>query len=221
MFGGIRIIYLFLQKLMIIKMNKIYLQLLMLFAILVFSTSNLKSENTAESEAKDFDFRGVSLGTGINSPIGMLGADVEFLLQGRYGLTAGIGVGSWGSKTTFTYKQYLGAGLRSINIGYSLAFGINEITTEMHEDFLIDRNEAQDVTFKYLTASTLNISYIRHFHVGSARSRILLELGYAIQLNQNRYRILTEDIELSDQGKNMMSLLQPGGVILAFRFNFG
>jgi hypothetical protein len=209
---------------------------LVLLTVIALSSLNLFSQNfyfedderieeTANSEVdsiRPFSIYGLSLGTGINSPVGILGADVELNFYQKHSITAGIGLGSWGYKSTFSFKQYLGGSNKwAMAIGYSHSSGIDELTLEMEPEFLLNQVEPKDVTFKYLSASNLNFSFIYHKKVGKGNNRILFEFGYSAQLNSSRYRILTEDIELNQTGKNLMSIVQPGGLMLAFRYNFG
>lgn len=182
-----------------------------------------ESVKNTESMVKSVHYQGIGFGTGINSPIGFLGLDAEIIFYDRFGLNIGVGLGSWGTKASVTFKQYLGSKRNwSFNAGYSYSSGADDVDLEMDSDFLANQSQTRDVNFDLLGASNLNLSFIYHLRVGKEKlNRLLFEFGYSIQLQDNRYRILDQNVALSDQGKMFMSILQPGGLMLAMRFNFG
>ena len=159
-------------------------------------------------------------GTGLNCPSGVVGANVEFLFASNASLYAAFGLGSWGGKAGGGFRLYPSYPDKfAFSLSYSYASGINKVDLEMDEEYIAGADDVTSVTFRLLPVSTVNITILRHWLVGSARkNRIGLEAGYAIPLATDRFEATSQ---LTDDGVTFMNILQPGGFLLGTSFSFG
>lgn len=157
------------------------------------------------------------IGHGINAYTGLVGVMVEYPVDDHFSMFFSGGIGSWGYKAGGGIGAYLirpQAG-PSFSIGYSHAFGIKKYIIELET---ITGNYEQ-VSMILKPAHVLQMMFHYNFKVLKA-SKMVIGSGFGLKLNKNAYQIQSYHI-LSDRGKQMMNILQPGGIILSFTFMFG
>lgn len=153
---------------------------------------------------------------GINNPAGFVGAAFDVPVTTQFSLGTGIGLSTWGWKTNLEGRFYF----RECNRGWALAAGatyntgIEDIfitmpTTLGEREVLLDLEAAPAVFFS---------GY--HFFSMGSRHRFYLQMGYTRRFDQDPYTVKSGDILTSD-GKTVLRLLAPGGVMFGFGFSFG
>ena len=160
-------------------------------------------------------FLGPSLG--INNICGMIGFLAEVNIVKNFSLAGGVGVGFWGYKASLAgrYYNHYPRGVYYC-LGISAASGYNDITYNLK----VKPDSSMDVDMILHPAYNLNISIGYQFKIGK-KNRLNLEIGYSLPLNNNLYEVKTPGVELTDESKQVMDLLTPGGLIIGMAFSFG
>jgi hypothetical protein len=133
------------------------------------------------------------------------------------GTTAGAGISTWGYKVSggLYYYQY-------IPYGTYFGFSVSCLTGSDSTIFPMSvkgSDSLRNVAFSLKTVYTINLTLGYQFTFGN-RGRFYFELGYALPLQQGRYRILTSDIKLTDSSNQLLDLIEPGGIIFGFGFSY-
>lgn len=159
-------------------------------------------------------------GTGINAYSGLLGLDVETVLNDQMSVRLSGGLGGWGFKygTSFNYFFKNITKGNSVNLGVSFASGTGK-------DNWIDL-ELETVNFGTTTVpvalnttGTINLMYAYNTNL-SKKGKVVLGIGYAINFFQDDYSVFN-GIELTNSSKQFMRILEPGGPIFEIRLMFG
>lgn len=197
-----------------------------LVSVLVAFGSNVLAQvdSTASKTNTSQSLTSITIGTGINSNVGVLGLQVEHKLAGPLSFYAGAGIGGWGYKLTVGTRLYLrhqpvGS---AFGLSFSNATGVNGIKSDLT---IIEngREVKKEIEFNAKPVNTLNFSWLRYWKMGKD-NRFNLELGYSLLLNtpaESNYTIVTPGITMTNESKSVMSAVQPGGILIAVGFNFG
>lgn len=191
-------------------------QIVLVIALVVLAMGAYAQE-PEQGEPRKF-YLGVS--TGINQGTGLIGPTFEYEVAHNLTVNGAVGLASWGYKATGGIKYYLNyPGSWAFSLGYSYATGLNDFSVEFEDGFVQGTSGKQTVIIDLLPASTVNISAIKYWLLGKQKkNRLHLELGYAIATADNRYET---SATLTKEGKNFMTILQPGGLLLGVGFSFG
>jgi len=189
--------------------------------ILVTSIMLLGSAQTTNAQLSSLNqtpatFIGV--GTGINET-GIVGFAVEPMVAKRLSLLGTAGIGTWGYKLSAGAQFYLsqsGFG-SSMSIGYAYATGINNFSYKLEVEPSGDE-ETVDMTLK--GAGTVNVAYAYNFRV-SGKNKLVLTAGVAIPTSPEPYTIDSQNVELTNDAKNFLDFMAPGGLILGVKYMFG
>jgi hypothetical protein len=157
----------------------------------------------------------LGLGSGINSFTGLIGISGNLRIADHYSLRAAMGLGGWGRKFSggISYDLHPWGGW-SFGLGYSYCPGL----TGMKLSITDANGNTQNITLDYLKASTINLTALYYFKIGR-RSTIYLEGGLALPMETNPWRV-TDGSPLPDEGKILLGILQPGGIVVLFGFGF-
>jgi hypothetical protein len=160
----------------------------------------------------------LGLGTGINSFTGLIGISGNLKIADHFSLRAAMGLGGWGRKFSggVSYDLHPWGGW-SFGLGYSYCPGISGMKLSITDAY----GNTQNITLDYLKASTVNLTTLYYFKIGK-KSTIYLEGGLALQMETNPWRV-TDGSTLTDEGKALLGILQPGGIVVlvGFGFTFG
>lgn len=162
----------------------------------------------------------LGVGTGLNYPTGIIGANAEFQFARGASIYGAFGLGSWGGKAGGGFRFYPSYPDKfAFSLSYSYASGINDVDLDMEDEYVVGGSGISSVNFKLRPASTVNVSILKHWLVGPGRkNRIGIEAGYAIPLSTDRFESAEQ---LTADGKTFMNILQPGGFLLGTAFSFG
>ena len=146
----------------------------------------------------------------------MLGLLVNFKLIDKLFGQAGIGLGSWGYKTTlgFKYDFHKGNGW-STCIGYSICSGI----PEMQMDLELNTGETKTVMLDFLPVGLVDLKLTHNWFIAK-RHILFLDLGYSITLDKSPWMI-TDKSKISSLSKRVLYYSSPGGIMLGCGFLFG
>lgn len=191
-------------------MSKILLIFMFIFLLLKLD-AQIITENRTEQSHPFY----LGVGTGIDNFTGLIGLSGTIRLYDKLALRGGIGLSGWGYKNSIGLKYDLDdEGRWSYCLGYSYSSGLENLKLNME----LESGVEKDVAINYLSASTLNLAADRNWRVGKA-NLFYLELGYAVPLQSNRWRV-TDGSALSGTSKTILNSLQPGGLIVAAGFAF-
>ena len=156
----------------------------------------------------------LGLGTGLESFSGLIGITGDFRASNNFFIRAGAGLGSWGGKFSVGLRN---ESKRGNSIGYGIylsrATGLKSFTYNLETT-----TGDKDVNLELLPGFTLNptISYkwlIHDLH------RFFIEAGYAIPLQTDPWKV-TDGSELTEDSKNLLHMLSPGGFSIGLGFQF-
>jgi len=186
---------------------------LMTIASVLLTFGIWAQSNTMQSNAPKPGFY-LGLGTGVESFSGLIGITGDFRASNNFFIRGGIGLGSWGGKFSIGVRNESKSG-NSIGYGIYLsrATGLNSFTYNMETT-----TGKKDVKMELLPGFTINptISYkwlIHDLH------RFFIEAGYAIPLQTDPWKV-ADGSELTQDSKNLMHTLAPGGFSIGLGFQF-
>lgn len=191
---------------------------MVLCAFLLFFNESLYAQQgswTAEATQSPTTYIGFGLGINDNG----FGGCIEVPLVEMLSFYGNAGLGGWGWK--------LGAGISfypsktpyksSLSIGYASASGLKDFETEL----AVEPNDQNEfVTLDLNRVGTLNLVYAYNFKLGH-KSKFVLSTGYAIPVTNNTYDIKSAGVTLTETSKQIIDFIQPGGLIIGFKFLFG
>ncbi len=156
----------------------------------------------------------IGLASGMESFAGLIGITADFRARNNFYLRAGAGIGSWGGKISIGIRNEKKA---EKSIGYgcfvSWASGLKDFTTSLETT-----SGTKDVKLDLLATYTI-VPSINYKWVLKNGNRFFLEGGYAVPLDETAWKVKDGSI-LTDSSKNMMKILQPGGLSLGLGFQF-
>lgn len=165
----------------------------------------------------------VEFESGWNGYVGALGARFDYRVFNSFTLNAGMGAGLWGYR--------LSAGTRYFIFDYPFgpAFGLGIAYNTGAKDVELDAkledssgNTYNDkLVFDFKPVAVVNITFLYGFKVGT-KNKIYVETGYGIRLSKDNYtyrlKDSSQDVVLSQEAKDQMDVLQPGGIIISIGF---
>ncbi|MDH5720760.1 MAG: hypothetical protein OEZ13_09120 [Spirochaetia bacterium] len=177
----------------------------------VYFDNDEKSNDSKEISEKNFS---LELEIGWNGYTGM-GLRTDILLFQPISLNLGAGVAGWGFR--------LSAGLRLyFNYPFSGAFSAGVAHNTGLKDFPYDYETqsgfVEEVIMDLEPTNVVNITYLYNIKITEIL-KFHFEVGYGISLKKDNYTITNNKV-LSDNAKQLMSLTQPGGVILSIGLGF-
>lgn len=160
-------------------------------------------------------FLGIGLGINDNG----FGGCIEIPLIEKLSLYGNAGLGGWGWKLGGGISFYPSKGPygTSFSIGYASASGFKNFETELAVE---PDNQNKLILLNLNPVGTVNLVYAHNFRMGQ-KSKFALSAGYAIPVTKNAYDVITTGETLSDISMQVMDIMQPGGLIVGFKFLFG
>lgn len=185
----------------------------LIFCLLVYSAPAL-AYNGDYSCPKFY----VGISTGLNNQSGLLGPNFDIPITKWFSFGLGAGRSSWGFKGYSEGRFYLGDCNRKFALGAGMTYntGIKNFTTA-----LPTTDGTTDV--KLVFEPSLNASFSAYYFFNLGRDgnhRFYLQAGYSYPLDDMVYQVKSKHT-LTDEGKAVMQILSPGGVIFALGFSFG
>ena len=191
------------------------------FIIVVLISLFAQLANAQIETSKNIPAFYLGAGTGINSNCGAVGFKLGIRLNNKMILDAGVGVGTWGSKTS------LGLVFNAINknawcptLSISRANGREnaEVKVEVTDQF--NSTSKKNINLNLNPATCFNIGLQRQW-IRKSGNRMVLDLGFSILVDGGSHEVLDYTNRITDDGKKMLNIFRPGGLIVGFSYNFG
>lgn len=180
---------------------------------------NKKGTTSASDQNMYIEFE-----SGWNGYVGGLGARFDYRILNSFTINAGVGLGFWGYRLSAGTRYFL------FDYPFGLAFGLGVAYNTGMEDFELDATFRDNSTgdtyedkliFDFKPVTVINITLLYAFRIGQ-RHKLYLEAGYGIPLSDDNYSYMSKDssqnVELDQETKDDMEILQPGGVIISIGF---
>lgn len=161
----------------------------------------------------------LGLGAGINNYTGIIGVGADIRIHQTLFLRAGVGLGSWGTKTSVGLRYALKYTSGWVfGVTYEYASGLNNFITQLPVDSA-NTTETRNVNLTLLPVSiiALTASYNWVFHKGN---EFFIDMGYCVPLTTNPY-VVNSPVVLSSTATSVLSLIQPGGITVGIGIMFG
>lgn len=191
---------------------------LVLFTFVVFFNESMYAqEDSWPSLRTKTPSTFIGVGLGINDY--GFGGCLEVPVAEKLSLYGNAGLGGWGWKLGAGVSFYLSKNPygSSLSIGYASASGLKDFQTELEVE---PNNQNSMITLDLYRVGTINLVYAYNFKLGN-KSKFALSTGYAIPVTKNAYDVKTSGVTLTETSKQVMNFVQPGGLILGFKFLFG
>jgi len=180
------------------------------------SQRNRNGKDQAPARAPLF-FVGTS--TGMNNPTGVLGVDLEFPIAHDFSIAAGVGISTWGTKTTVEGKYFYRHRRRRSAIGFGLT----------HNSGLVNYSETLNTVY-YGSApvimdlypqTNLFVGFYRYYRLGRRANRFYVDAGYSFSLTGGAKYDVTNGYVLTNSADANIRLLCPGVLMIGCGFDFG
>jgi hypothetical protein len=164
----------------------------------------------------------LGVGTGINAT-GIVGITYEHIFKEHIGTYVNMGASTWGTKIGAGGRLYLKdahSGAFAMNITYVTGKKGAEAQLEVVENGIVNK---KTVRYDLHPLEVLGFSYLKFWKMGR-KARFNIEMGYAVLLSGKgnlNYTIISPGVKLSENSEKVLTLKQPGGLLLAIGFTFG
>jgi hypothetical protein len=160
----------------------------------------------------------IGLSTGLNFG-GIFALTGDFRLSEKATIAPSLGLGSWGYKLGFDFRFY-----RNHPVGRFFSAGVSR-ATGLPDPLELDMETTgssgtQKVSVLYNPVTNLNLGMGYAWKMG-ARSRFVLDFGYALKVSAGDGYKVTSGHTLTDTSKMAMVIARPGGLRLGLGFHFG
>ena len=199
-----------------IKVKKLHLTILIEGLLLIKPIDHLFGQQIMQ---QPYETPSVYFGLGLAINDYGLGLGLEIPLSGKLSINGNAGIGGWGWKIGWSINFYpiQISNKSEFSLGYSRASGLQDFT----QDLWVEPDERkQPVKLDLNVVETINLIYTYNIKIGNSfKTRI--SAGYAIPVTKTPYEIKTLGVVLSSTSKQVMDIMQPGGLIFGIRFMFG
>jgi hypothetical protein len=197
-------------------MKKITMALaILVISIPVFAQQMVRSKNVRTSCPKVY----LGVSTGLESQGGLVGFTVDVPVASQVSVGGGLGISSWGTKLYAEGRYYFRPCQRGWAIGAGITHntGLNNFHTELPSNY--GGNISTTLDLHPVTNGF--VSGYHFFNLGrSGRHRFYLQAGYSFRLTDDNYTVVSGG-PLSADARSVMTILQPGGIMLGLGFSFG
>lgn len=158
----------------------------------------------------------MGISSGIENPVGLIGFNIDVPVVQSFSLGTGFGRSSWGWKTFADARFYFGKCNSGWALGTGVTYntGIKDFVTQLPTTYG-DRN----VTLDFKPKVNAFFAAYKFWHVGHKGNRIYINIGYSFRLDDDNYTVKSLHT-LTDDGKQVLQVLAPGGLMIGFGFNF-
>ncbi|MCK9562719.1 MAG: hypothetical protein M0R02_08370 [Bacteroidales bacterium] len=190
------------------------------FVLLFFLCSiiHVKAQNE-ESQAQSFEPFGITISTGINNVVGMMGIGVYYSFTPQYILEIGVGQGGWGAIGSLQIQYYLpNADNLFLRGAYKRSGGGRDVELNLE---LIDKS-TETILFNFYPVVNAQLTAGKSWTIKNTH-RFFIEGGYSYFFGEphEKYRIQNSQIVLSETSKKALEFSMPGGLIFAIGFAIG
>ncbi|MFY0605949.1 MAG: hypothetical protein JXR10_04485 [Cyclobacteriaceae bacterium] len=188
--------------------------LITLFFVSAYSASaQYVSPSTSTTPAPSTFY--LAFSTGIDNYTGILGIGGLFPFSDKFGLRTGVGIGAWGGKISIG-AEYIDLRKSGIGLGlsYSLCTGIEEVDLTLQDQSGSTRTVNMDLE----RVGSVNLTIKKNW-VLKKGNIFYIESGYAFQTGGSDYYTINDNnTTLSPDEELILSIIRPGGLIVAMGF---
>ena len=125
----------------------------------------------------------ISLSTGFNNSVGLLGLVGDIPVSKAVSVEAGLGLSSWGTKLTLGGKYYL----RPCHRGWAFGAGVTHNTglANFHNKMETNNSSSDDVWLNLNPVSNLYFAAYHYVNLGARNNRFYTMIGYSMSLTAN------------------------------------
>jgi hypothetical protein len=188
-----------------------------------FKTANTNNKNNSAGsqnaqQSEDLPKFYLGIGSGINSYVGMIGLGADVRILNPLFIRAGIGIGSWGTKTTIgiKYERKHTKGW-VYGIAYESSSGLKDFKTKLEVDTLSSTIK-KEVTIDLLRASSVNLTASYNW-IFKKHNKFFIEFGYGIRVEQHPYKV-KDNSKLTNLSIQTLRILSPGGLVFGLGVMF-
>ena len=160
----------------------------------------------------------LTLSSGLNNNNGLFGVSFDVPIEKWLSVEGGVGSSTWGNKIHLGGKYYLDPCNRGWAFGTGVTF--NTGLQNFHNSMETIYNPSENVVLNLNPQTNLYLAAYRFWNLGRRYNRIYLEMGYSVPLNRTNYYDQIQGNPISDKSKTALSLIAPGGLIVAAGFSF-
>ena len=80
--------------------------------------------------------------------------------------------------------------------------------------------EEEQVELDLNKVGTINLIYSYNLKIGRS-CKLIFSTGYAISVTEDPYEIKSPVVRITEYSKRFLKFMQPGGLIIGFKFMFG
>ena len=187
------------------------------FFLLIFCITDIYSQE--DTLVESFEPFGVTISTGINNSVGLIGVGLYYAVTPNLILEGGVGQGSWGPIGALHVQYYLpNADNIYLRGAFKRSGGGRDIEVELE---LIDKS-TQTVMLNFYPIVNAQFTAGKSWTIKNMH-RFFIEGGYSyfFGVHEEKYRIQDSQIALSDNSKRALEISAPGGLVLAIGFAIG
>lgn len=187
------------------------------FFLLIFCITDIYSQE--DTLVESFEPFGVTISTGINNAVGVIGVGLYYAVTPEFILEGGVGQGSWGPIGALQAQYYLpNADNIYLRGAFKRSGGGRDIEVELE---LIDKS-TQTVMLNFYPIVNAQFTAGKSWTIKNMH-RFFIEGGYSyfFGVHEEKYRIQDSQIALSDNSKRALEISAPGGLVLAIGFAIG
>ena len=193
---------------------------LIMFILFLFAFS-VKSQETRKLPPKDtVPIVFIGGGTGVNNVCGMIGLVAGVKVTDNFFLRVGLGIGGWGTKFSAGFKYELKTtNSWGFGLSYSSCSGLKNFKTNLETVDSAKIIATRPVTVDLIRSSTINLT-ASYKWIFRNKNQFYVDFGYAVAIETDPYTIKDGSV-LTSNGKAVLHILQPGGIIIGMGVLFG
>lgn len=188
------------------------------FLLIIISGNQLFGQQYFEG-SNDAKVPSVYLGLGLGINDYGIGVGLEIPLTDKLSINGNAGLGGWGWKIGGNINLY--SKQVPYNSEFSLGFSHASGLQGFKQELGVGSNDTkQMVELDLNTVETINLMYTYNLRVGNS-CKAAFSAGYAISITNIPYEVKTSGVVLSETSKQIIDIMQPGGLIIGVKFMFG
>ncbi|MFW5851432.1 MAG: hypothetical protein ACOCWB_04340 [Bacteroidota bacterium] len=189
-----------------------------LMFFIMHTVSAQETNNEESTHSLPFSKTGVSISTGINNSVGMFGIGLYHTISENTIIEFGTGFGTWGAIGSVQAQYYLP---RATNLYIRGTFKRSGGGREVPVELELSDMSTQEVRLNFYPVSNGQITFGKSWIIAN-KHRFYFEGGYSYFFGtaEDKYRVV-DNVEISDNSENVLSMIIPGGLILAIGFTIG
>jgi hypothetical protein len=161
----------------------------------------------------------ISISDGTNNFSGIIGIQAEASIIKNTTALVGIGIDSWGPKTSVGVRYYKNYP-KGIYFGLSFSSLFAWNSSGAYTTSTSDPNNSQEIDYIEKNVQTINPTIGYNWNLGK-RMRFYLELGYSIPLQVRPYTVTYHKYPLTESDQLTLDSMTPGGFVTGWGFTIG